>query len=458
MADNTRSPEEIARLNARMAEIDKYLKDPTMKLGRGPTGKFQFYKADQRKQATSVSPKKTSTATSTATTTKTSTPTATSSTPPSPKTSRQYDEDTRTALQQLGPRRGVTTESITKPSAGDAAKISAYKADQERQARNVERGRDLGIAAASLAPIVGPGLGLGARGVVKGAQALKSAAPRLLPAPAKRLPAPAKRLPAPEIAKSAAKPTTTAGRAASRFSKITEEAKKFIGKGGDPEAATNTYMKARAAARNPNLPKIVQGRLNRREITGEEAADQLMGLKKGGSVRPGKVGTVMREFKAGKLKSSSGQKVSNPKQAIAIAMSEAGMKKPKKFAGKEGSYVGGQSKAPTTKEMTPKDLEAMGRTEVANQEAMRKAREEAKKNAAAPKRYAKGGEVGESKTMMKKEVAFMKRKGAPKSMIKHEEKEAKGMKSGGSAKCYAKGGAVRADGCATKGKTRGKMV
>jgi len=33
----------------------------------------------------------------------------------------------------------------------------------------------------------------------------------------------------------------------------------------------------------------------------------------------------MGEFKSGKLKSSSGQKVSNPKQAIAIAMSEAKM-------------------------------------------------------------------------------------------------------------------------------------
>jgi hypothetical protein len=40
-----------------------------------------------------------------------------------------------------------------------------------------------------------------------------------------------------------------------------------------------------------------------------------------------KVGTVMKEFKAGKLKSSSGQKVVNPKQAVAIAMSEAGMKR-----------------------------------------------------------------------------------------------------------------------------------
>ena len=36
-----------------------------------------------------------------------------------------------------------------------------------------------------------------------------------------------------------------------------------------------------------------------------------------------KVSKVMREFKAGKLKSSSGQKVTNPKQGIAIALSEA---------------------------------------------------------------------------------------------------------------------------------------
>jgi len=38
-----------------------------------------------------------------------------------------------------------------------------------------------------------------------------------------------------------------------------------------------------------------------------------------------KVRRVMREFKRGKLKSSSGQKVTNPKQAIAIALSEAGL-------------------------------------------------------------------------------------------------------------------------------------
>lgn len=36
-----------------------------------------------------------------------------------------------------------------------------------------------------------------------------------------------------------------------------------------------------------------------------------------------KIVKVMREFKKRKLKSSAGQKVTNPKQAIAIALSEA---------------------------------------------------------------------------------------------------------------------------------------
>lgn len=44
--------------------------------------------------------------------------------------------------------------------------------------------------------------------------------------------------------------------------------------------------------------------------------------------------------------------------------------------------------------------------------------------------FSKGGEMKESKAMMKKEISFMKAKGAPKSMIKHEKAEY-GMKSGG---------------------------
>lgn len=44
-----------------------------------------------------------------------------------------------------------------------------------------------------------------------------------------------------------------------------------------------------------------------------------------------KIARVMREFKAGKLKSSSGEAVKSPKQALAIALSESGTsRKPKK--------------------------------------------------------------------------------------------------------------------------------
>ena len=108
-----------------------------------------------------------------------------------------------------------------------------------------------------------------------------------------------------------------------------------------------------------------------------------------------KVRTVMREFKSGDLKSSSGSKVTNPKQAIAIALSEARKSKSMK----------------------------------------------------------KGGEMKESKTMMKKEVGFMKKAGAPKSMIKHEMEEAGMKKMAKGGKGYARGGGIE-----TKGKTKGKMV
>jgi len=98
------------------------------------------------------------------------------------------------------------------------------------------------------------------------------------------------------------------------------------------------------------------------------------------------------------------------------------------------------------------------------------------------RKFSKGGDMAESKAMAKKEISFMKKKGAPASMIKHEKAEygmkkggiatslkahaaapaskAHGMKSGGMA--ASKMGSVKTsatrDGVASKGKTKGKMI
>jgi len=75
--------------------------------------------------------------------------------------------------------------------------------------------------------------------------------------------------------------------------------------------------------------------------------------------------------------------------------------------------------------------------------------------------FSKGGDMKESKAMVKKEVGFMKKAGAPKSMIKHEMGEMK-MAKGGSVKASPMGkvktAAPSRDGVAVKGKTKGTMI
>lgn len=73
--------------------------------------------------------------------------------------------------------------------------------------------------------------------------------------------------------------------------------------------------------------------------------------------------------------------------------------------------------------------------------------------------FAKGGQMKESKAMVKKEVGFMKKAGAPKSMIKHEQAEMMGMKKGG--KAYAAGGRIASKGehpVQTKSKRGAEMI
>jgi len=75
--------------------------------------------------------------------------------------------------------------------------------------------------------------------------------------------------------------------------------------------------------------------------------------------------------------------------------------------------------------------------------------------------YKKGGFMKESKVMVGKEMMFMKKKGAPASMMKHEKAEA-GMKGGGMPmkdgkpafmKKFAKGGGIE-----SRGKTKGTII
>jgi hypothetical protein len=71
--------------------------------------------------------------------------------------------------------------------------------------------------------------------------------------------------------------------------------------------------------------------------------------------------------------------------------------------------------------------------------------------------FSKGGYMKESKAMVKKEIGFMKKAGAPKSMIKHEKAEM-GMKKGGMTKMGAVKTSSKPDGVAVKGKTKGTMI
>jgi len=144
-----------------------------------------------------------------------------------------------------------------------------------------------------------------------------------------------------------------------------------------------------------------------------------------------KVAKVMREFRSGDLKSSSGQKVTNPKQAIAIGLSEAGLSK--KMA--SGGHL---------KEVDAQDNPGLAKlpTEVRNKMGYAK----------------KGGLMKHSD--IKQDMPMMKKVAG--AAVKGHEKKMHGMKKGGMAKKMASGGLSAghksADGCVTKGRTKGKMI
>lgn len=235
----------------------------------------------------------------------------------------------------------------------------------------------------------------------------------------------------------------------------------------------------------------------------------------------GKIRTVMREFGQGKLRSSSGQKVTNPKQAIAIGLSE--QRRVKKM--QTGGRVPPMPPAKREPEPRPsnwQDVQDM-KTKEREDKAIRERRyaeggvtsnprfektigadrkmgadylsadrkqkrfmsgtsTQAKVNRQDTRhgkidmpfsqlnKYAgmrEGGNVMKAKMEMRHAKA-MKKAGLPKAMVREEMAEAKkyarggGIESRGKTKGtvirMASGGSVRGGGCEQRGKTKGKMV
>ena len=73
-------------------------------------------------------------------------------------------------------------------------------------------------------------------------------------------------------------------------------------------------------------------------------------------------------------------------------------------------------------------------------------------NADQGRKFSKGGDM----------KSDMMKKGMPAALAKHAAKPASkahaGLKAGGMTKAYAKGGVTRADGCVSKGHTKGKQI
>ena len=193
-----------------------------------------------------------------------------------------------------------------------------------------------------------------------------------------------------------------------------------------------------------------------------------------------KIATVMREFKKGSLKSSSGQKVTNPKQAIAISLSEA---RRGETTGEKKMAKGGMSGFPVKRKggvdkktvalLASKILDAkMGAAPMASPMAppmmppgmkhggsvSKRADGVAVRGRTDPKvvKMAAGGmhKMPDGKMMKDSAMKNMAKGNMPEALAKHAAKPASKAHAGLKA-----GGFVRsADGIAQRGKTRGRYL
>ena len=144
----------------------------------------------------------------------------------------------------------------------------------------------------------------------------------------------------------------------------------------------------------------------------------------------------MKEFKAGKLHSGKkGPVVKNPKQAIAIALSEAGMSKNKKIKAQEGVMVeGAETPSMMGAQAAPEALDRISEIDIAMAEE------------AARRRPLQTLEEEKEKPMTPKERR--EKTIAERNLKKFNTKKKMG---GGMMNEYKKGGMVRGQGIALRG-------
>jgi len=197
-------------------------------------------------------------------------------------------------------------------------------------------------------------------------------------------------------------------------------------------------------------------------------------------MKKAKIATVMREFKKGSLKSSSGQKVTNPKQAIAISLSEA---KRGETTGEKKMAKGGMSGFPVKRKsgvdkktvalLASKILDAkMGAAPMSSPMAppmmppgmkhggsvSKRADGVAVRGRTDPKvvKMAAGGmhKMPDGKMMKDSAMKKMAKGDMPEALAKHAAKPASKAHAGLKA-----GGFVRsADGIAQRGRTKGRLL
>ena len=304
------SPEEIKRLDDRMAEMDRLRSDPTMKLVRNKSGKFQYVpKEPELKSLSNKSTAKSKPAASKPVSDAYKPGTSSTPTPYRTRGLGVSSEGAREELQALSNRTSPRTPVKTTPQSLDAAgqaKVRAYEDKMDADAEKVKKGRAVG---AGLALTLAPELAALRPAMALGPRVARDVAYR-------------------NMNKEAAQAAT---QAAEQVAKKAGEraANKFATKEIEETAAGN--ISQREAARRAAQPKpATSSRPLDAEGKNAEGYFEVSGLKKGGKVGESK-GMVKREVEFFKKKKA-------PKAMIKHEMSEM-----KKESGMRKMAKGGMS-------------------------------------------------------------------------------------------------------------------